>query len=78
MVWGAIFGIGKRLLGGRKKKEGSKADTGPTKGEQLKGDATRTVKSLLTPVKSTRKAIRGVRAGARKAISRGSGRSGGR
>ncbi len=78
MVFGLILGGVKALLGGRKKKEGSKAEAGPNKGEQLKGDAARTAKQLLTPVKSSRKAIRGMRAGARKAMGRGSSRSGGR
>ena len=78
MVFGAILGGAKALLGGRKKKDAPKAEMGPNPGERLKGSATRTVKELLTPVKSARKAIRGVRSSARKAIRRGSSRSGGR
>lgn len=77
MVWGLLLGGAKKLLGGRKKKEGRTAEAGPTEGEKLKGAATRTTKELLTPARSARKPTR-MRAGARKAMSRGSSRSGGR
>jgi len=78
MVFGAILGGAKKLLGGGKKKAAApKSEIGPTPGEQLKGAATVATKRLLSPVKSTRKPIR-MRAGARKAMSRGSSRSGGR
>ena len=72
MVWGFLLGGAKALLGGRKKKEGRKADAGPNKGQELKSDATRTVKELLTPIRKN---------GKRKPTRNGSrsrGRSGGR
>ena len=81
MVFGAILGGAKALFGGGKKKKAApKERAGPTEGEKLKGASIRTTKELLSPVKSTRKPIRGnrMRAGARKAISRGSSRAGGR
>ena len=78
MVFGAILGGAKALFGGGKKKKAApKERAGPTEGEKLKGPATRTTKELLSPVKGTRKPIR-MRAGARKAMSRGSSRAGGR
>jgi len=78
MVFGAILGGAKKLLGGGGKKGAApKAEIGPNKGEQLKGAATRTTKALLTPVRSARKPIR-MRSGARKALGRGSSRAGGR
>ncbi len=77
MVFGAILGGAKALFGGKKKKAAPKERAGPTEGEKLKGPAMRTTKELLSPVKSTRKPTR-MRAGARKAMSRGSSRAGGR
>jgi len=76
MVFGAILGGAKKLFGGGKKKApAAKAEA--QKPDTLPADAARTTKQLLTPVKSTRKPIR-MRAGARKAMSRGSSRAGGR
>jgi len=78
MVFGAILGGAKALFGGGKKKKAApKERAGPTEGEKLKGASARTTKELLSPVKATRKPIR-MRAGARKAMSRGSSRAGGR
>ena len=75
MVFGAILGGAKKLFGGGKKKAAPKAAA--QKPDTLPADAARTIKSLLSPVKSTRKPTR-MRAGARKAMSRGSSRAGGR
>jgi hypothetical protein len=79
MVWGAILGGAKKLLAGGGKKKAAPPKSEITKSEQLKGEATRTTKELLTPVRSgsARKPIR-MRVGARKAMGRGSSRSGGR
>jgi len=71
MVFGAMFSMGKKLLGGGKKKAAPRQKAaGPTEGEKLKGASARTTKELLTPVRSARKPIR-MRAGARKAMTRG-------
>lgn len=79
MVFGAILGGAKKIFGGGGKKKAAprQKQAGPTEGEKLKGASARTTKELLSPVKSTRKPIR-MRTAARKAISRGSSRSGGR
>ena len=75
MVFGAILGGAKKLLGGGKKKAAPKSAA--QKPDTLAADAARTTKQLLSPVKGTRKPTR-MRAGARKAMSRGSSRAGGR
>lgn len=72
MVWGLLLGGAKALLGGGRKKSAAKADIGPNKGQQLKGDAARTAKELLTPIRKN-----GKRNGKRNG-SRSRGRSGGR
>ncbi len=79
MVFGAIMGGAKKVFGGGKKKKAApqRKELGPSPGEKLKPAAARATKELLTPVRSARKPMR-MRAGARKAISRGSSRSGGR
>lgn len=79
MVFMKMFSMGKKMLGGggKKKAPAPKAAEGPTEGEKLKGASARTTKELLSPVKGTRKPIR-MRAGARKALGRGSSRAGGR
>ena len=79
MAFGFLLGGAKKLLGGGKKKGAAPkaAAAGPTEGEKLKGASARTTKELLTPVRSARKPIR-MRAGARKAMGRGSSRAGGR
>jgi len=80
MVFMKAFSMGKKIFGGGGKKKAPAAKAaaaGPTEGEKLKGASAKTTKELLTPVKSTRKPIR-MRAGARKAMGRGSIRSGGR
>jgi len=76
MVFGAILGGAKKLFGGGKKKKAA-PQAAAQKPDTLPADAARATKHLLSPVKSTRKPIR-MRAGARKAMSRGSSRSGGR
>jgi len=76
MVFGAILGGAKKLFGGGKKKAAPKSAVAQ-KPDTLPADAARTTKQLLSPVKSTRKPTR-MRAGARKAMSRGSSRAGGR
>ncbi len=76
MVFGAILGGAKKLFGGGKKKA-PPPKAAAQKPDTLPADAARTTKQLLSPVKGTRKPIR-MRAGARKAMSRGSSRSGGR
>ncbi len=78
MVWGLLLGGAKRLLGGGRKKSAAKADIGPNKGQELQGDAARTAKELLTPIRKN-----GKRNGKRKSTrngngSRSRGRSGGR
>jgi hypothetical protein len=79
MVFMKMFSMGKKLLGGGGK--GKAAPQAPAAkaaaADKLKGESARTTKELLSPVKSTRKPIR-MRAGARKAMSRGSSRAGGR
>jgi len=76
MVFGAILGGAKKLFGGGKKKAAPQK-AAPKKPDTLPADAARATKELLTPVRSARKPIR-MRAGARKAMSRGSSRAGGR
>ncbi len=76
MVFGAILGGAKKIFGGGKKKAAPQK-AAAQKPDTLEADAARTTKQLLSPVKGTRKPIR-MRAGARKAMGRGSSRSGGR
>ena len=78
MIFMKAFSMGKKLFGGGgKKKAPPPKAAAAQKPDTLEADAARTTKQLLSPVKSTRKPIR-MRAGARKAMSRGSSRSGGR
>jgi len=78
MVFGAILGGAKKMFGGGgKKKAPPPKAADQKKPDTLEADAARTTKQLLSPVKGTRKPIR-MRAGARKAMGRGSSRSGGR
>jgi hypothetical protein len=77
MVFGAILGGAKKIFGGGGKKKAPPPKAAAQKPDTLQADAAVATKKLLTPVKSTRKPIR-MRAGARKAMGRGSSRAGGR
>jgi hypothetical protein len=77
MVFGAILGGAKKIFGGGGKKKAPPPKAAAQKPDTLESDAARTTKQLLSPVKGTRKPIR-MRPGARKAMSRGSSRAGGR
>ncbi|MCK5316567.1 MAG: hypothetical protein KAJ55_01570 [Anaerolineales bacterium] len=81
MVFMKAFSMGKKLFGGGGKKKAAPAAAPAAKAaaaDKLKGESARATKELLSPAKSsTRKPIR-MRPGARKAMSRGSSRSGGR
>ena len=79
MVFMKMFSMGKKMLGGGGKKAPAPkaAAAAAPAADKLKGESARATKELLTPVRSARKPIR-MRAGARKAMGRGSSRSGGR
>ena len=78
MIFMKAFSMGKKMFGGGgKKKAPPPKAAAAQKPDTLEADAARTTKQLLSPVKGTRKPIR-MRAGARKAMGRGSSRAGGR
>jgi hypothetical protein len=83
MIFMKAFKMGKKMFGGGGKKQAPAKAEAQKKPDTLEADTARTTKQLLSPVESpvkgTRKPIRTrMRAGARKAMSRGSSRSGGR
>ena len=78
MIFMKAFKMGKKMFGGGGKKQAPAPKAADQKKpDTLEADAARTTKQLLSPVKGTRKPIR-MRAGARKAMGRGSSRAGGR
>ena len=80
MVFMKMFSMGKKMLGGGgKKAPAPKGASAAPAADKLKGESARATKELLSPVKATRTPTRTrMRAGARKAMSRGSSRAGGR